>query len=208
MAGRHRRRRAWLGVWQTGRLAVLAVLALAMVGVAGVTTRLSSALADVEPAVAVAAPPLVTSPVPSAVPPAVPPPSPWPVPTASGDGRRIVYCNSCQRVWLVDADESVARTYKVSGRRGVPRPGTYSVKSKSHPGGTESGLRLDHMVRFTKGRNLWIGFHAIPVGARGPIQSLRQLGQPLSHGCVRQDPADAKALWAFAPVGTPVVVLA
>lgn len=141
--------------------------------------------------------------------PAVAEPSPFPaVPASSGTGRRIVYCNSCQRVWLVLADGSVARSYRVSGRRGVPRPGTYGVKSKSNPSGTKGGLRLDHMVRFTKGRNLWIGFHAIPVSAKGPIQSQRQLGQALSHGCIRQAPADAAALWEFAPVDTTVVVVA
>ena len=209
MAGRHRRRRAWLGPWSTARLAVLAVAALGLVGVGGVTTRLTSALADVEPPVPTAATVPVVPVAAATAAPAPPPPGPFPaVPADSGTGRRIVYCNSCQRVWLVEADESVARSYVVSGRRGVPRPGTYAVRSKSHPGGTESGLRLDHMVRFAKGRNLWIGFHAIPVGARGPIQSLGQLGQPLSHGCVRQAPADARALWEFAPVGTAVVVLA
>lgn len=211
MAGRHRRRRAWLGAWPTGRLAVLAVVALALVGVGGVTSRLASALAEVELPEPVAAPvpSVIPDPAPVVAAPGPPEPSPWPaVPADSGAGRRIVYCNSCQRVWLVEGDESVSRSSQVSGRRGVPRPGTYAVRSKSHPGGTENGLRLDHMVRFTKGRNLWIGFHAIPDGARGPIQSLRQLGQPLSHGCVRQAPADARALWEFAPVGTAVVVVA
>ena len=71
---------------------------------------------------------------------------------------------------------------------------------------TETGLRLDHMVRFTKGSNLWIGFHGIPVGRKGPIQKVTHLGMPLSHGCVRQAPADAQALWDFAPLATKVVV--
>ena len=209
MPGLHRRRRTLREVCSTTRLAAVAVLVIALVGVGGITSRLAAALAGTEhpPAPTVAQPPVEpTVPEPAA---AAPPPSPWPaVPASSGSGRRIVYCNSCQRVWLVEADESVRRSYPVSGRRGVPRQGTYEVRSKTHPGGTENGLRLDHMVRFAKGRNLWIGFHAIPVGAKGPIQSQRQLGQPLSHGCVRQAPADARALWEFAPVGTPVVVLA
>ena len=212
MPGLHRRRRTVRDVCSTTRLAVVAVLVIALVGVGGITSRLTAALAGTEspPAAPVAQPPVeATVSTPAPAPAAALPPSPWPaVPASSGSGRRIVYCNSCQRVWLVEADESVRRSYLVSGRRGVPRQGTYEVRSKTHPGGTESGLRLDHMVRFAKGRNLWIGFHAIPVGARGPIQTQRQLGQPLSHGCVRQAPADARALWEFAPVGTPVVVLA
>ncbi len=185
------------------------MVVLVMTGVGGVTTRLTAALAgEAPPLPAVVAPGLAAGATSTMATALAPQPSPWPsVPANSGAGRRIVYCNSCQRVWLVEADESVARSYLVSGRRGVPRQGTYEVRSKTHPGGTENGLRLDYMVRFAKGRNLWIGFHAIPVGAKGPIQTQRQLGQPLSHGCVRQAPADAKALWEFAPVGTAVVVL-
>jgi hypothetical protein len=130
------------------------------------------------------------------------------VPALSGAGRRIVYCNTCQRVWLVEADESVTRSYRVSGRQGVPSPGTYSVQSKSTAAGTASGMRLDHMVRFAMGRREWIGFHAIPIGESGPIQSIDELGQPLSQGCIRQDPDDARALWEFAPVRTSVIVVA
>ena len=40
------------------------------------------------------------------------------------------------------------------------------------------------------------------------MQTVGQLGTPLSHGCIRQRTADAKALWRFAPVGTTVVVVA
>jgi len=202
----------------TRRLAFITVIGLAMVSL-GKTTLLASTLTSVQSTF-----PSGNDGVPGPVPPPASPPPPErsppdrpsadpavdapAVPTQSGTGRRIVYCNKCQRVWLVEADNSILRSYQVSGRQGVPQAGTYSVQSKSNPAGTASGMRLDHMVRFAKGRSLWIGFHAIPVGPSGPIQTLSQLGQPLSRGCIRQDPADAEALWEFAPVGTPVVVLA
>jgi lipoprotein-anchoring transpeptidase ErfK/SrfK len=38
------------------------------------------------------------------------------------------------------------------------------------------------------------------------VQSVDQLGTPLSHGCIRQRRADAIALWRFAPLGATVVV--
>lgn len=53
------------------------------------------------------------------------------VPPDSGEGRRIVYSNSDQRVWLVEADGTVTDTYLVSGKKGVPAPGSYEVFSKS-----------------------------------------------------------------------------
>ena len=40
------------------------------------------------------------------------------------------------------------------------------------------------------------------------MQTVDELGTPLSHGCIRQQRADAIALWEFAPLGTKVVVTA
>ena len=131
-----------------------------------------------------------------------------PVPSNSGSGRRIVYSNSMQRVWLVEGDGRVAHTYLVSGRRGVPNPGTYSVFSKSVMSSAGS-LRLPYMTRFAHGRSLAIGFHGIPLRSNGsPIQSDDELGQYRSHGCVRMNQDAVKVLYDWAPVGTVVVVLA
>lgn len=130
-----------------------------------------------------------------------------PVPANSGFGRRIVYSNSAQRVWLVEANGTVAKTHLVSGRRGMPALGTYRVFSKSRY--TSSGsARMEFMVRFARGRKLAIGFHTIPYGGNGkPLQAEAQLGTPRSHGCVRQAPADAIFLYMWAPVGTTVVAV-
>src|SRR5688500_3804866 len=59
-----------------------------------------------------------------------PPPAEPGVPEDSGEGRRIVYSNGQQRVWLVEADGTVAKTHLVTGRRNFPRRGTFSVFSK------------------------------------------------------------------------------
>jgi lipoprotein-anchoring transpeptidase ErfK/SrfK len=69
---------------------------------------------------------------------------------------------------------------------------------------------MQYMVRFTYGRRTGtpIGFHDIPQRPNGSYsQTLAQLGQPLSAGCVRQARRDAARLWTFAPVGTRVVVV-
>ena len=134
-----------------------------------------------------------------------------PVPTDSGSGRRVVYDNSEQRVWLVDDGDRLVSSYLVSGRKGVPAPGTYSVYSRSEWTTSYTGsVRMEHMVRFAIGANQgWpIGFHAIPVTYSGkPIQSESELGQFRSAGCVRLAPADASLMWDFAQVETPVIVL-
>ncbi len=140
------------------------------------------------------------------------PPAGPPLPRSSGTGRRIVYDISAQRVWLVRAGGDVARSYLVSGSRyDQVAPGTYPVFSTSRHAvswhGTET---MEYMVRFTRGDNANIGFHDIPVRAATgrAVQSLARLGTPLSDGCIRQRERDARALWKFAPVGTPVVVTA
>jgi len=135
---------------------------------------------------------------------------PPPVPADSGEGRRIVYSNSVQRVWLIEADGSVFDTYLVSGKKGVPDPGNYEVYSKSEVASAgHDGITMRNMVRFAHGTNLPIGFHSIPNDGRGrPLQTEDQLGEYHSAGCVRQNPGHAAELYDWATIGTPVVVLA
>jgi putative cell wall-binding protein len=135
---------------------------------------------------------------------------PWSPPFPQvGTGKRIIYGNSAQRVWLVDANEQLVDTYLVSGKRGVPNPGTYRVFSKSvnawGPGGT---VTMKHMVRYTWGNRYALGFHSIPRRLNGtPIQTEAQLGTFRSAGCTRQADHKAKALYYWAPIGTKVIVL-
>lgn len=136
------------------------------------------------------------------------------LPANSGEGRRIVYSNSLMRIWAVDEDGNVVKTHRVSGKKGVPYVGTYSVYSRSistyavH----DPSITWKYMVRFShtpKGGN--VGFHEIPTKCSGgscwKMQTEDQLGQGLSGGCVRQTTEDAIWVWNWAEVGTKVVVL-
>jgi hypothetical protein len=131
------------------------------------------------------------------------------VPARSGSGRRIVFSETEQRVWLVRDDGSVRRTYLVSGSvEDNLDPGTYSVYSRSRwaVGLDDSGV-MEFFVRFAQGERAAIGFHTIPTKLGVALQSRAQLGTPQSHGCIRQAKADAISLWKFAPEGTTVVVV-
>lgn len=144
---------------------------------------------------------------------AAPEPAPVDValPADSGAGRRVVFSESLQRVWLVEDDDSVVRTYLVSGSiYDNLEPGTYEVYSRSEQAwGIDDSGSMRYFVRFTQGDNgAAIGFHDIPVSDGEPVQSKAQLGTPLSHGCIRQIRRDAVAMWRFAPLGTAVVVTA
>lgn len=134
------------------------------------------------------------------------------LPPGSGTGRRAVFSQSEQRVWIVGADGEVARTYPVSGStEDNLLPGTYAVYSRSRWAiGVDDSGDMQYFVRFTHGTDTGaaIGFHSIPTKDGKPLQTIAQLGTPLSHGCIRQKTADAIAMWDFAQVGTKVVVVA
>jgi len=133
-----------------------------------------------------------------------------PVPEGSGAGRRIVYSNSAQRVWVIEDDETVVDTYLISGREGVPDPGVYEVFSKSEVAyAGHDGITMRYMVRFTYAESgLAIGFHSIPNTAGGePLQTEEQLGEFHSAGCVRQSLGHAAALFEWADEGTTVHVV-
>lgn len=131
------------------------------------------------------------------------------VPADSGEGRRVVFDQSAQRVWLVGGEGRVQRTYLVSGSvEDNLDPGTYEVYSRSMKAwGIDDGGTMRYMVRFTQGERAAIGFHDIPVKDDELVQTRSELGTALSGGCIRQWRPDAKALWEFAPLGTTVVVV-
>jgi hypothetical protein len=146
------------------------------------------------------------TPTPTVVAPAV---DPSVVPADSGTGRRVVFSEGAQRVWLVGADEGVRRTYLVSGSlTDNLQPGTYEVWSRSRwaVGIDDSGV-MEYFVRFAHGQRAAIGFHSIPTKDDQPLQTRAQLGTPQSHGCIRQAMPDAVAMWRFASAGTTVVVV-
>jgi hypothetical protein len=146
------------------------------------------------------------TPTPTVVAPAV---DPSVVPADSGTGRRVVFSEGAQRVWLVGADEGVRRTYLVSGSlTDNLQPGTYEVWSRSRwaVGIDDSGV-MEYFVRFAHGQRAAIGFHSIPTKDDQPLQTRAQLGTPQSHGCIRQALPDAVAMWRFASAGTTVVVV-
>lgn len=134
------------------------------------------------------------------------------LPPDSGTGRRAVFSQSGQRVWIVAADDTVDRTYLVSGSvEDNLLPGTYAVYSRSRwAEGIDNSGTMQYFVRFAHGTDTGaaIGFHSIPTKHGRPLQTIAQLGTPRSHGCIRQRLVDAIAMWHFARVGTKVVVLA
>jgi len=133
------------------------------------------------------------------------------LPEDSGSGRRIVYERISQRVWAVSSDGEIIRSWLVSGSQYSNEvPGTHQVYSRSEQSTAWNGRAiLPLMVRWYRTEIGALGFHGIPVRVSdGTVyQTEDELGTRLSGGCQRQANPDARFLWAFAEVGTTVVVL-
>ena len=132
------------------------------------------------------------------------------LPPRSGTGRRAVYSIGQQHVWVIDARNDVIRTFPVSGMKGQPRPGTYSVFSQSLNSFSPElpGVTFRYMTRFAIGRNGGnIGFHEIPLRYGKPMQTVEELGAFKGSGCLRSSTADARFIYSWAKPGTKVVVV-
>lgn len=145
--------------------------------------------------------------------------NPRPLPENTGKGKRIVFHNGLNWVWIVNENEEVVKSVPVSGREGVPKPGKYRVMSKSEFSQSIffPEIKMKWSVRFAispNGKNT-ISFHSIPTCAWegghcspvGPMQTVEQLGTFQSGGCVRMLDVDAEFLHNFVEVGTRVLVL-
>jgi lipoprotein-anchoring transpeptidase ErfK/SrfK len=134
----------------------------------------------------------------------------FPVPKQSGVGRRVVYANKEQRVWVINDDNVVIRTFLVSGMKGQPKRGSYTVFSQSTSSFSPelAGVTFRFMTRFALGRNGGnIGFHEIPLRNGKPMQTVEQLGTFLGSGCLRSSTEDALFIYRWAKPGTRVVVV-
>lgn len=134
-----------------------------------------------------------------------------PLPANSGSGKRVVYDRSGQRVWAVDKNERVLRSWLVSGSKyNNEVPGTHQVYSRSEVSTAWNGKAfLPRMIRWMKTDIGAIGFHGIPRHVADGSRYMKdtELGTRLSGGCQRQADADAAFMWDFAQIGTKVVVL-
>ena len=133
------------------------------------------------------------------------------LPPDSGSGKRVVYQRSGQRVWAVDKNNRVLRSWLVSGSKyNNETPGVHEVYSRSEVSTAWNGKALlPHMIRWLKTDIGAIGFHGIPrhVSDGSRYEKDSELGTRLSGGCTRQADLDADFMWDFAQIGTKVVVL-
>ncbi|MGY3203520.1 hypothetical protein [Streptomyces sp. TE5632] len=122
-------------------------------------------------------------------------------PGGSGRGTRVVYALDTDRVWLVEKDGKVKRTFTVKPGTVDPEPGTHRVTSRSGKVTGSDGVPVEHVVRFADNDGTVIGFSAAVDGS-DPV-----LDPKVRTGGVRETRADGRAMWKFATIGRKVVVV-
>ncbi|MFJ4600115.1 hypothetical protein [Streptomyces griseoluteus] len=125
---------------------------------------------------------------------------PTALPADSGKGERVVYSVDDDRVWLVNDHGRVARTFGVRPGGVDPAPGSYWVTSRSNATTGSDGLPVEHVVRFTQVDGVTVGFSA------ATRNQAAEPGSPRT-GAIRETRPDGEAMWQFATIGVPVVVI-
>jgi hypothetical protein len=123
------------------------------------------------------------------------------VPEGSGAGERVVYALGNDRVWLVGAGGKVRRTFEVMPGTVDPVPGKYTVTSRTAAVTGSDGVPIEHVVLFTTAGGVPVGFSAAVDGSTPVPDASKKLGG------IRESRADGEAMWEFAGVGRPVVVV-
>ncbi|MEU5138675.1 hypothetical protein [Streptomyces sp. NPDC021139] len=123
------------------------------------------------------------------------------LPAGSGTGERVVYSVDDDRVWLVGPGNKVRRTFEVTPSTVDPAPGAYTVTSRSNRITGSDGIPVEHVVRFAGAQGVAIGFSAAVDGSTAAPDPDRPTGG------IRESRADGDAMWKFATIGRPVVVV-
>jgi len=129
-------------------------------------------------------------------------------PVVAGGGKRVVVDLSEQRLYAYQGDVLVYAFVASTGMRGSPtQTGSFSVLNKI-PNAYAStwNLQMPYWLGIYWSGGLQNGIHALPILANGQQLWAGYLGSPASFGCIVLDPLDARTLYEWVDIGTPVVV--
>jgi hypothetical protein len=81
--------------------------------------------------------------------------------------------------------------------------GTFYIDDKKEKAWSSYGLWMPYWLSFKNGI---YGIHELPIWPSGKQEGEDHLGTPASHGCVRLGENDAKKLFKWTDLGTPVII--
>jgi lipoprotein-anchoring transpeptidase ErfK/SrfK len=130
------------------------------------------------------------------------------VPLPSGGGKYIVMDISEQHLYAYRGDELVYSFVASSGASPyVTRTGDFRVQSKiPNAYGSTWDIWMPYWMGIYWAGSTENGIHALPVMANGVTLWAGYLGTPVSYGCIVLDTYEAKLLYEWVEIGTPITV--
>jgi len=119
---------------------------------------------------------------------------------------KVIEVNLSQQQLIRWENGTMKDVKKVStGKRTMPTPtGVFKIRNKIPLAYSRRyRLYMPYWMAFTSAGH---GIHELPIFRNGRREGANHLGRPVSHGCVRLGVGDAKEVYAWAVVGTPVVI--
>jgi len=133
-------------------------------------------------------------------------PASTPAPATDGD-KRIVIDISEQHLYAYQGEVLVYSFVVSTGMGGGTRTGTFRVLDK-YPNAYAStwDLQMPYWLGIYWAGSLENGIHALPILSNGQLLWEGYLGTPASFGCIILGTQDARTLYEWAQIGTPVVI--
>ncbi len=134
--------------------------------------------------------------------------SPALAPAPTGGGKRILIDLSEQHLYAYQGNVLVYSFVVSTGKPGAgTSTGTFRVLDKI-PNAYAStwGLQMPHWLGIYWAGGLENGIHALPIMANGQRLWAGYLGTPASFGCIILGVEQARLLYLWAEIGTPVVI--
>jgi len=125
-----------------------------------------------------------------------------------GGGKRILIDLSEQHLYAYQGNALIYSWVASTGKPGAgTRTGTFRVLDK-YPNAYAStwGLQMPHWLGIYWAGGLENGIHALPIMANGQRLWAGYLGTPVSFGCIILGVEEARLLYTWAEIGTPVVI--
>ena len=128
---------------------------------------------------------------------------------APGGGKRIVVDLSEQRMYVYQSGQLVWTWVISTGRPGqATAVGHYKVQNKIRNAWASTwSLQMPYWLGIYWAGSLQNGIHALPIMSNGQTLWAGYLGQRVSFGCVILSTQNARTLYNWASVGTPVDVV-
>ncbi|MGD8472592.1 MAG: LysM peptidoglycan-binding domain-containing protein [Anaerolineae bacterium] len=128
---------------------------------------------------------------------------------SSGGGKRIVIDLSEQRMYVYQNGQLLWNWVVSTGRPGQETAvGHYRVLNKIPNAYAYTwSLQMPYWLGIYWAGSLQNGIHALPIQANGQRLWAGYLGQRVSFGCIILGTQNAKTLYNWAPVGTPVDIV-